>query len=51
MRGAIPPGPTTSLWRGAYLGTGKTSPFTFTFMKDGITQIPYFIGTVYFVTI
>jgi hypothetical protein len=31
MRGAIPPLPITSSWRGAYLSTGTTLPFTFTF--------------------
>jgi hypothetical protein len=33
MRGAIPPLPNTSSWRGAQLGTGTTLPF-FTFYTE-----------------
>jgi hypothetical protein len=34
MRGAIPPLPYTSSWRGAKLSTGTTLPFTFTFITS-----------------
>jgi hypothetical protein len=38
MRGAIPPLPDTSSWRGAYLSTGTTLPFT---LLPVMSQISY----------
>jgi len=41
MRGAIPPLPNTSLWRGAYISTGTNVPsFTFYQLHNTMAYIP-----------